>query len=376
VLARVLESVGTVDRAAWNALAGAANPFVRHEFLTALETSGCVGPGTGWTPCPLVIEDDEGGAPAGAVPLYLKSHSYGEYVFDWSWARAYERAGGRYYPKLVAAVPFTPVSGPRLLARDVDAATALGAATLGFARDAGVSSLHWLFTDEHTTAGLEAHGLLRRTGVQFHWRNDGYGGFDDFLAALSADKRKKIRRERRRIHEAGLCMRVRTGHELCGDDWTRFHGFYRNTVLAHGGTPYLNNAFFVALGETMTAQVVLIEATAADDVVAAALFLRGSDTLYGRYWGSAGHHDGLHFETCYYRAIEFAIESGLARFEAGAQGEHKLARGLMPTTTFSAHWFGDPSLARAVADFLHHERNGVSDYQEELAAHAPFRNVS
>jgi len=373
---RVLDSVGAVDGAAWNELAGADNPFVRHEFLTAMETSGCVGPDTGWTPCPLAVSRVAGGPPLGVVPLYLKTHSWGEYVFDWSWARAYERAGGRYYPKLVAAVPFTPVSGPRVLAANPDAAAALVRGAIDYARELGVSSLHWLFTDEHTTAGLEGHGLLRRTGNQFHWSNDGYVSFDDFLAQLAADKRKKIRRERRRIHESGLHMRVRTGHELQTGDWARFTGFYTGTVSQHGGMPYLNQAFFERLGATMAGEIVMVEACAGDEVEAAALFLRGSDTLYGRYWGCRRFLEGLHFETCYYRAMEYAIDQGLRRFEAGAQGEHKLARGLLPVTTYSAHWLGDPALARAVADFLRHERGGVRLYQDELAAHAPFRRAS
>lgn len=364
--------------AAWNRLRGADNPFLRHEFLAALEATGCVGADTGWEPRHVVLHDDHGQL-LGAVPLYLKHHSYGEYVFDWAWADAYRRHGNAYYPKLVAAVPFTPVTGARLLlAPGVDEEsvhTALETAIRELADVADCSSIHWLFPNAAQTDWLEARGWMRRVGYQFHWSNRGYDNFDDFLASFTADRRKKIRQERRYVREAGVRIRVMPGADASDADWNRLYDFYRQTIARHGATAYLTRAFFHALGRTMAAHVVLVFAYRGDECVGASLNLRGGDALYGRYWGGTPGINALHFEACYYTPIEYCIAHRLSRFEAGAQGEHKLARGLVPTRTYSAHWLRHPQFSRAVADFLARERRGVELYIDELNEHAPFRNT-
>lgn len=376
---RIVQDIHAIAPAAWNALVAAPYPFLRHEFLSALEDTGCVGARTGWLPQHLVLhaDDDPAGALLGAVPMYLKSHSYGEYVFDWAWANAHARAGIAYYPKLVAAVPFTPIAGPRLLVRagahQAEIADRLIRAAHAHARAGDVSSLHWLFTDATDTARLEQQGFQRRIGSQFHWCNHGYRDFDDFLARFAADKRKKIKRERRRVAEAGVVLEVRDGGSLRDEHLDRFYAFYTATIQNHGAIPYLNRAFFVELGRRMPDNVVLIFARHGNEYVAGAFFLRGGAALYGRYWGSLRDFHGLHFETCYYRAIEYCIAEGIARFEGGAQGEFKLARGLVPTPTYSAHWLRHPELARAVAEFLARERHGVAYHMEELKEHLPFR---
>src|SRR3989344_4781307 len=343
---RLLHSLSEIPAVNWNNLAGDANPFVRHEFLHALERAGCTGAGTGWLSHPVVVTDESSGKLLGAVPLYLKEHSYGEYVFDWAWANAYARAGLEYYPKLVAAVPFTPAAGPRLLiapqADRAAVANALIEATLAHAQQLRASSLHWLFTTESETQLLERRGLLPRRGLQFHWSNPGYRDFEDFLAGFTADKRKKVRRERRAVREADVTVEMRDGLTLSASDWDRFHEFYHATVCAHGAIPYLTPAFFRMIGETMPQSALLALARRGSTTIGGALFFRGRDTLYGRYWGGTKHVPGLHFETCYYAAIEYCIAHGLKRFEAGAQGEHKLARGFVPTPTYSAHWLPPP----------------------------------
>jgi len=364
--------------AAWNRLRGTENPFLRHEFLAALEVTGCVGADTGWEPRHVVLHDDHGQL-LGAVPLYLKHHSYGEYVFDWAWADAYRRHGNAYYPKLVAAVPFTPVTGARLLlAPGVDEEsvhTALETAIRELADAADCSSIHWLFPNAAQTDWLEARGWMRRVGYQFHWSNHGYDDFDDFLASFTADRRKKIRQERRYVREAGVRIRIMPGADASDADWDRLYGFYRQTIARHGATAYLTRAFFHALGRTMAAHVVLVFAYRGDECVGASLNLRGDDALYGRYWGGTPGINALHFEACYYTPIEYCIAQRLSRFEAGAQGEHKLARGLVPTRTYSAHWLRHPRFSRAVADFLARERRGVELYIDELNEHAPFHNT-
>ena len=378
----VIDTLSGIPAADWNRLQTGGNPFLRHEFLATLERTGCTSRETGWHPQHLVVYTDSGDEPRliGAVPLYLKSHSYGEYVFDWAWANAYAQAGLNYYPKLVAGVPFTPVTGPRLLiAADQDRASIarlLISGALELAEQRGVSSLHWLFTPEDDAGLLEQQGHLRRTGYQFHWRNRGYADFDDFLASLSSPKRKKIRRERRYVHEAGIRMTVLTGDALAPAHWDRFYQFYRSTVDEHGAIPYLSHEFFRTLGETMPESTVLILAQKGEQTVAGALYLRGEDSLYGRYWGSMDTYHSLHFETCYYQAIEYCIKSGLRRFEAGAQGEHKLSRGFLPTATFSAHWLSQPEFSHAVSQFLERERNGVEFYLDELHGHSPYRRGS
>ena len=374
---RILNSLSEIAAADWNRLTDGTNPFTQHEFLTALEHTGCIGAGTGWLPQHVVVTDESGGKPLGAVPLYLKEHSYGEYVFDWAWANAYARAGLEYYPKLVAAVPFTPAAGSRLLiapqADRTAVANALIEAALAHAQQLRVSSLHWLFTTESETQLLERHGLLRRSGFQFHWSNPGYRDFEDFLASFTADKRKKVRRERRAVREAGVIVEMRDGLALDASDWDRFHEFYHATVRAHGAIPYLTPAFFRTIGETMPQNTLLALARRGSTAIGGALFFRGRDTLYGRYWGGTEHVPGLHFETCYYAAIEYCIAHGLKRFEAGAQGEHKLARGFVPTPTYSAHWLAHPRFARAVADFLAREHGSLEYAMHELNEHAPFK---
>ncbi len=375
----VVDSLEKIPASDWNGLAGASNPFLRHEFLAALEATGCVGANAGWLPRHLVVHADgpRQGRLIGAVPMYLKNHSYGEYVFDWAWANAYERAGHRYYPKLVVSVPFTPVAGARLLtAADGDALaikTRLIETARQYMRESGASSLHWLFLTEADAPLLEADGHLLRTGFQFHWSNPGYRDFDDFLSTFTAQKRKKIKRERRYVQEAGIAMEVVTGSAVTPSHWDTFYEFYHSTIRAHGAIPYLSREFFRRLGETLRDQVVLVFARRGLDYVAGALNLRGADTLFGRYWGSHGQFNGLHFETCYYTAIEYCIAQGLRRFEAGAQGEHKLARGFTPVVTRSAHRLAHPQFSRAVADYLARERIDVASYVDELNEHAPFK---
>jgi hypothetical protein len=372
----IVPNLDQVSAAAWNQLHGTDNPFLRHEFLSALERTGCVGAGTGWEPRHALLHADDDTL-VGAVPLYLKYHSYGEYVFDWAWADAYRRNGIAYYPKLVAAVPFTPATGARmLLAPGVDADDAGGrllAAVRELADVESCSSVHWLFPDATRTDWLETRGWLRRVGYQFHWSNRGYADFDDYLATFTADRRKKIRQERRYVREAGVRTQMMSGAEACAADWDRLYRYYRQTIARHGATPYLNRAFFDALGETMPTQVVLVYAFRADECVGASLNLRGGDALYGRYWGGEPGINALHFEACYYTPIEYCIKERLARFEAGAQGEHKLARGLTPTRTYSAHWLRHAQFSRAVADFLAREQRGVELHLDDLNEHTPFR---
>ena len=372
----VAESIEQVRPEDWDRVAGGHDPFLSHAFLHALERSGCACDSSGWSARHLLLHASDGRL-AAAVPLYLKSHSFGEFVFDWAWADAYRRAGLRYYPKLVATVPFTPVTGTRMLVAAGEDRDAIRRQLIGAARDLadrlGASSLHWLFTTADDTAALETHGMMRRTGYQFHWHNRGYRDFDDFLAGFSSQKRKKIRRERLQVREAGVETVLLTGDDLTPAHWERFYGFHLATLRKHGAAPYLTPEFFQALGETLREHVVMVVARRGQDDVAAALNLRGADALYGRYWGGAQDIPGLHFETCYYRAIEYCIAAGIPRFEGGAQGSHKLARGFLPNMTFSAHWLRHPEFERAVADFLERERNGLEAHLDELNEHSPFK---
>lgn len=381
---RILSSIGEVPAAAWDACAGADNPFVSHAFLSALEDSGSATADTGWLPRHLAIEENDAGGGAttvvAAAPLYLKGHSYGEYVFDWGWAEAFERAGGRYYPKLLAAVPFTPATGPRLLVRPdlpPERREALSDAVarhmLALARRLGVSSLHVTFPTEAESRRLGGHGFLLRAGQQFHWTNQRYASFDEFLGALSSRKRKAIRKERRAVAEAGVVMRTLTGGDIRESDWDAFHGFYRATSDHKWGPSYLTREFFSLLGERLGDRVVLFMAEHAGAPVAGALNLLGTDTLYGRNWGCSERFRFLHFEACYYQAIGFAIERGLARVEAGAQGPHKIQRGYLPVATYSAHWIADPAFRQAVASFLERERGALTAEMRELMEFSPFR---
>jgi predicted N-acyltransferase len=368
------KSIAEIPAAEWDACAGAENPFVSHAFLAAVEESGSANGRTGWLPQHAVLRDGTGRVVA-AAPMYVKSHSYGEYVFDHGWAHAFERAGGRYYPKLQVAVPFSPVPGPRLLIRP-DAG--LRAVTLGLAlaqacRELDLSSVHATFCTEADWQALAEAGWLQRIGMQFHWQNAGYATFDDFLAALSSRKRKSIRRERRDANAAGLEFVTLRGPEITRRDWAAFYDFYTSTVDRKWGSAYLTPRFFPLLAERLGERVVLMLARHRGKPVAGALNLLGADTLYGRNWGCRGEWPFLHFELCYYRAIDFAIAHGLARVEAGAQGEHKIQRGYLPVPTYSAHWIAHPGLRRAVADFLAQERPARRAEMAELAQFSPFR---
>lgn len=375
VIIRLIERIAELPAEAWDACAGEDNPTTSHAFIAALEESGSASGETGWLPRHVVVEHESGGLIA-AAPLYLKSHSYGEYVFDHGWADAYERAGGRYYPKLQVAVPFTPVTGPRLLVRpDAPKGTreTLIAALIEVARRMGVSSLHVTFPTEEEWRALGTAGLLLREGEQFHWENGGYGSFEDFLAALSSRKRKNIRKERAAALAGGLEISTFTGRAIEKRHWDAFFRFYHNTSDRKWGYPYLTRAFFDRLGATMADKVVLFMAAKAGRPVAGALNLLGRDTLYGRNWGCEGDIPFLHFECCYYRAIEFAIARGLRRVEAGAQGPHKIQRGYLPVPTYSAHWIRDRQFAKAVGDFLARERSAVEEERLALAESSPFR---
>ncbi len=374
--------IGSLPAAEWDACAGlapdgqAANPFVSHAFLSALEDSGCVGGRTGWRPAHLAATQD-GGALAAAAPCYLKSHSQGEYVFDAGWADAFERAGGRYYPKLQVSVPFTPVTGPRLLVRpDAEAGRMRDALLQGLEalrEQVGASSTHLTFLEPEIGEELAARGYLLRIDQQFHWVDEGYGDFEGFLSALASRKRKAIRRERRDALASGITVEWVTGSDLTEAHWDAFFAFYMDTGSRKWGRPYLNRRFFSLLGERMADRVLLVMAKRAGRYVAGAINLIGADALYGRNWGAIEEHPFLHFEVCYYQAIDFALSRGLKRVEAGAQGEHKLARGYRPVTTRSAHHIADPGFRRAVADFLSRERAYVSAAHDAYEEAAPFR---
>ncbi len=377
---RVVNSVTKVDAAAWDACAlspaAAGNPFLSHGFLKALEESKCLGRGTGWMPQHLVAEDDSGTV-LGIVPMFLKSHSQGEYVFDHGWAQAYERAGGRYYPKLQVAAPFTPVPGPRILPRPGPLAPhvfdAMVESMVKVAADNDISSIHVTFCQREQWDALGRLGFLKRQHYQFHWSNNGYATFDDFLAALASRKRKAIRKERAAIARHGLTMRALSGAEITPAHWDAFFGFYMDTADRKWGSPYLNREFFHLLGGSLAEKVVLIVAERDGRLVAGALNLRGDDAIFGRNWGCVENHDFLHFETCYYQAIDYAIAHGLKRVEAGAQGEHKIQRGYLPTPTYSAHWIGDRQLRAAIANFLDRERPAAERDMAALMEYSPFR---
>lgn len=373
--ARFVGSVGDVTSAAWNTLALHGSPFVRHEFLLALEQCGCVGPHTGWTPHFLLAEDEQGRL-AGAMPLYLKSHSWGEFVFDWSWARAYAQAGLDYYPKLTSMAPFTPATSPRLLTR-MDVAEPvrkfLVERLLDYATEQSLSSAHALFVPEAERASFAAPQWLWRKDCQFHWHNRDYRTFDDFIASFRAEKRKKALRERRRIGESGIHFLTLAGHEIDDALWDVIYEFSAATFAAHGHTHYLNAAFFKAVARAIPEAVMVKLAVYRSEPVAAAIFFRSDDTLYGRYWGAAGDFHSLHFETCYYQGIDYCIEHGLQHFEPGTQGEHKVARGFEPTATWSAHWIADPRFCRAIHEYLEQERAGIDGYMASVRDHIPFR---
>lgn len=370
---RLAPSVGQFAAAEWNALGGDRNPFVSHEFLTAMEDSGSVGEGTGWDPVPIVITDSAGKLVA-AMPSYAKGHSQGEYVFDHSWADAWHRAGGRYYPKLQIAAPFTPANGPRLLLQDESLAPHLLKAAETVCANNGLSSAHATFIAPEQRGLFEAGGWLMRNDIQFHWLNRGYASFDDFLGALTSRKRKDLRKERAAAC-AGLTIRHLSGKDIREEHWDAFWVFYQDTGARKWGRPYLTREAFSLLGERMGDRIILILAYEGATPIAGALNFAGPDALYGRYWGCTREVRFLHFELCYYQAIDIAIARGLARVEAGAQGGHKLARGYEPVQTVSAHWIADPGFRAAIADFLARERAGVASDQLYLDARTPFRKA-
>ena len=371
--ATVHQSIEALDPLQWNALAGTRVPFLRHEFLAALEHTGCIGGETGWEPHYITLSDQHG--LAAAAPAFLKWHSYGEFVFDFAWAQAYSRYGERYYPKLAITVPFTPATGPRLLFRPgmESAAPALLAAIDADMTAHPLSSAHALFLDEPGRLACERAGWLLRRDCQFHWVNRGYESFEGYLESFTAEKRKKARRERRRVTEGGIHFETLRGAELSKAMLDRVYALHRDTFLRHGHEPYLTRAFFDeiarALGETWLVKI----AMAGGEAVAAAIFFESSDTLYGRYWGAAADFHSLHFETCYHQGIEHCIERGLARFEPGTQGEHKVSRGFEPTITWSAHLIADPRFRAAIGEYLDQEGTAVDGYADEIRQHVPFR---
>lgn len=367
---KVIETLHETPAQSWNELAGDAL-FLRHEFFSALHETGCACPQTGWTPRFITLWQN--GGLVGAMPLYLKAHSYGEYVFDWAWADAYRRFGHRYYPKLLCAVPFTPITGKRLLAQTPEQRLLLLNAALELARESGASSLHCLFPQDAEAHQLQSQGLLLREGVQFHWINPGYRDFAEFLETLSHRKRKNIRHERRKVQDAGITCEWLEGTAITEAHWRFFTACYNHTYHEHYSTPYLNLEFFMRLGETLPQHMLLIVARREGVPLAAALNFHNQERLYGRYWGSLEFVPGLHFETCYYQAIEFCIARGLRCFEGGAQGEHKIARGFLPVTTWSAHWLAHPQFAQAVEKYLGQETRGITHYIDELQEHSPFK---
>lgn len=371
----IVSDLSEVGQGPWDALVAAqaaSTPFLSYAFLHALHASGSASPETGWQPQFLLLYDEQDGL-AAALPLYVKGHSYGEYVFDWAWADAYQRNGLEYYPKLLSAIPFTPVAGSRLLARDAQARAALIEVLAATQQATEVSSTHVLFPPEDEARQLRATGFMLRSGVQFHWLNQGYANFDDFLATLEQKKRKNIRAERRKVMEAGVTMRRVRGVDATREDWVLFNRCYRNTYREHHSTPYLNLDFFLRIGATMPANILLVIAEKDGRPIAASLVIHDEDTLYGRYWGALEHVPCLHFEAAYYQPLEFCIEQGIATFEGGAQGEHKMARGFLPTKTWSAHWLAHPSFADAVERFLEREAGGIDNYLDELNERTPFR---
>ena len=368
----IVDSIASVAAIDWNRLAG-DDPFLSHQFLNALHETGCASAATGWQPCYVLLR--EGKKLAAALPLYLKSHSYGEYVFDWAWANAYHRNGLDYYPKLLNAVPFTPVTGRRLLANSHEHCRLLIDAAFKLLREARASSLHCLFPVYEEIEEMRAADMLLRHGVQFHWHNRGYADFDAFLATMNHDKRKKIKQERRHVRDAGIVFEWLDGKAIDARLWQFFHRCYGETYRRHASTPYLNLDFFKAIGRAMPENILLVIALRGGQPIAASFNVHNGKRLCGRYWGALEYHPALHFETCYYQVIEFCIARGIATFEGGAQGEHKIARGLLPVQTYSAHWLDHPQFAAAIEQFLERETDGIAEYVDELNERSPFRSA-
>jgi hypothetical protein len=372
---RVVENLADIPAAQWNALRDKQpgnTPFLAHAFLFALQESGCATPATGWSAQFLTLW--QGDQLTGAMPLYAKTHSWGEFVFDWAWAEAYQRHGLNYYPKLVSSIPFTPVTGARLLAESESVRAQLIDAALQLAKDTGASSLHGLFPPESQALEMQQHGMLLRRGVQLHWQNPGYADFADYLAGMRRDKRKKIQQERRRVNDAGIRFQHLRGEQITPQHWAFFMRCYAQTHQQFNSPLALNLDFFLRIGQAMPENILLIVALNTDlQPIASALNFHDEYALYGRSWGTLEYHDGLHFETCYYQSIEFCIANKIATFEGGAQGEHKLARGFLPVTTWSAHWLAHPRFASAVEDFLQRETGGIERYIDELNESSPFK---
>jgi predicted N-acyltransferase len=370
---RILAGINELSASSWDALAGTDHPFTRHAYLGALEQSGCVGPGTGWEPSHVVLEDN--GSLLGAMPLYLKSDSWGEFVFDQGWAQAYQEAGVPYYPKLVGAIPFTPVSGPRLLSprHSPGIQQALLEAAQELAQQRQASSIHVLFPDGEALESLKRKGWLLRKDCQFHWFNRGYESFDHYLESFSSKRRKTTRRERRKVTEQGIHFDHLVGSEISERDWDFLYRCYASTFLCRGRHPYMNPDFFRSLCANMGDSLLAIRASHGEQGVAAAIFFVSSDTLYGRYWGSIAEVDSLHFETCYYQGIELCIKRGLKRFDPGTQGEHKLTRGFDPVFSWSGHWIAHPGFRQAIANYLAREAAHIDGYQEAARELLPFR---
>jgi predicted N-acyltransferase len=370
-------SITGIDPAAWDALDAGGSPFLRHAFLASLERTGCVGAGTGWEPAPITLHDERG--LAAAVPAYVKSHSFGEFVFDFSWAQAFAQHGLEYYPKLVLGVPFTPASGARLLVRpDLPAAKTRGAliaAIHEFAGTRNFSSVHGLFVGDQDRAAFAQAGWLARHDVQFHWHNHGYRDFDHYLDSFTADKRKKARRERRRVAEEGITFETLLGGAIDRATVDEAYDLHRETFLRHGNEPYLTRAFFRELPGALGEHFMIKRARVDGATVAAAVFFWSAEALYGRYWGASAQHHSLHFETCYHQGIEFCIERGIQRFEPGTQGEHKVSRGFVPANTWSMHWIADPRFRAAIGDYLRREGAHVDEYARDIEHHVPYRDA-
>ena len=370
----VHDNISAIDSDDWNKLAGNEYPFLRHEFLHHAEASGCVTPEHGWTPRHLTIQD--GGTLRAAMPLYQKSHSWGEFVFDWTWAHAYEQAGLSYYPKLVSAVPFTPAPSRRLLLADrldSEAAAALLQATIDLARESECSSIHIQFPSNDELPLLREAGFLLRKDCQFHWHNHDYEDFDAFLASFGSAKRKKAKRDRRRVQENGISFRRLKGSNIDAETWSLVYSLISRTFLVRGAAPYFNETFFLGIGAEIPDGVLVILAEKDSHTVAAAVFFESATTLYGRYWGSNGHYDALHFETCYYQGIDYCIENGLQVFQPGTQGEHKISRGFSPVATWSAHWLAHPQFAHAIEQYLDAEAKHIDQYIDAVDLHSPYK---
>ena len=375
----VCHQLSELDSSQWNALSDGDNPFLRYEFLNALEQHDCLGEKHGWLPHHLLCFDDTGEQLLAALPLYLKDNSYGEFVFDWGWADAYQRNGLDYYPKLVSCIPYTPAQGPRLLIHeDVEdreaMAHALIEAAIELARQQQLSSLHILFTQEDDTRRLREHGLLMRMGVQFHWHNRGYKDFEDYLGHFSSKKRKNIRQERRKVAQSGIEIECLHGDQISDEQWQRIYHFYQVTFHKKSGYPSLSLGFFQAIAKQMPNSLVVFMALYEGRYVAASICFRGDTGLYGRHWGCDEAFDSLHFELCYYQGLEYAIHHGLQLFEPGAQGEHKVSRGFEPTRTWSGHWIAHPQFSQAIDNHLQHETQGMEHYHHSLTEHLPFKH--